>query len=108
MVEIGGCELQNIDLKNNINLTHLTIEAELEQINLESCKNLLFLDISDNKIEKLNLKNCPKLVGLDISNNKLKELDLSANEKISQFSCYGNIISCEYLIKKYNLEGAGY
>ncbi len=98
-------ELEKIDLSSNNNLkeivcgenkiTSLEVPSStkwlscnnnnLKTIDLSKCKNLEFLDASDNNIngKKLDLSNNKKLTTLYLSNNKnLNAINISKNKKL--------------------------
>lgn len=93
VLDITGCGIGSLDLKNNAELVKLFANKnEITSYDLSKCTKLEEFHCEDNgtdnlKLSSLNLSNNPKLKILNCFNNGLSKLDLSKNPELEVLSC---------------------
>jgi hypothetical protein len=99
------CGLENIDLSNNSNLTHLNLGSvylnvvndynnnnQIGTLDLSSNNMLQIVDIDRAGINNLILPNTTSLTNLDCSNNNLNSLNLSNVPNLNQLNANNNVL----------------
>lgn len=88
----GGNQLTSLDVTNNADLNVLRCWGnQLTTLYLRN-REMVYLDVSNNKLKSLDVSNNIKLETLECASNKFTSLDVSRNTDLKEFRCGGNMI----------------
>ncbi len=87
----GSCELTQLDVKQNKELTKLTcLYNKLTQLNISNNTQLTELICSDNDLSNLNVSNNKQLTDLRCGYNEIKQLNVRNNKQLTILYCDHN------------------
>ena len=93
MLDLNNCEISDVDLSQNTQLTSLTISSSnLDSIDLSNNPLLTEIRLDGNDLTSLDLSNNPNIETLRVFKNKLTSLDLDGLDKIKEIYISGNPI----------------
>ncbi len=86
----GGNQLTSLDVTSNANLN--VLRCGINQLTTLYLRNreMVYLDVNNNKLTSLDVSNNIKLVTFECASNKLTSLDVSNNIKLETLGCASN------------------
>ena len=88
------CNLDSLDLSKNTALTDLDCGSnQLTSLDVSNNTALTYLDCSSNQLTSLDVSKNTALTYLDCSSNQLTSLDVSKNTALTDLYCVGNMLT---------------
>lgn len=103
-LDLGNTGIKDLKVKSNKRLKSLQAGAEIDELDVSSNSELLYLQCSGTKITQLDLSQNKALMGLSVNSTDIKELDISANLDLEWLECANTNINILDVSQHKNLE----